>query len=53
MNLAIGNGIISAENRNQAIDRAYRTKRNKGAAAAITAIKMAKIRDKFQGMLNN
>lgn len=51
MNLAVGNGIISADNKKQAKERAYRDKRNKGAAAALTAIKMAKIRDKFQDIL--
>lgn len=51
MNLAIGNGVISAENKTQAIERAYRNKRNKGAAAANTSLKMAIIRDKFQEML--
>jgi len=51
MNLAIGNGVISAENKKQAMERASTKKRNKGAYAAQVAMKMAKIRDKFHEML--
>ena len=49
MNLAIGNGIITADNKEQALVRAK--DRNKGASAADVAIKMAKIRNKFEEIL--
>jgi 6,7-dimethyl-8-ribityllumazine synthase len=45
LNLAIGNGIISAENKAQALERA--DQRNKGGAAANVAIHMAIIKNKF------
>lgn len=50
LNLAIGNGIITAGNKKQAIERANVKKRNKGAFAAKAAIRMAIIRDKFSNM---
>jgi 6,7-dimethyl-8-ribityllumazine synthase len=53
MNLAIGNGIISAENQAQAMERASVLKKNKGSVAAKAAIKLAKIRDKFSEMVLN
>jgi len=49
MNLAIANGIITVENKKQALERSV--KQNKGEYAARTAITMAKIRDKFHDML--
>ena len=42
--LAIGNGIITAENREQAWDRARVSRKNKGGAAALAAIKMHSIK---------
>lgn len=51
MNLAIGNGILTVDNKKQAMERASVKKKNKGAFAAKAAIKLAKIRDKFQEML--
>ena len=42
--LAIGNGIITAENREQAWDRARTSKKNKGGDAALAAIKMYSIK---------
>ena len=53
MNLAIGNGVISAENYDQAMERASIVKKNKGAVAANAAIKLAKIRGKFSEMVLN
>ncbi len=52
MNLAIGNGIITAEDKTQALARAAVKKRNIGGTAARTALKMATIRNKFQEMLS-
>ena len=51
MNLAIGNGILNVENKKQAIVRAAVKTGNKGGFAAKAAIKLARIRDKFQEML--
>ena len=51
MNLAIGNGVITAENKAQAKIRAGIKQKNKGAIAAIAAIKLSKIRDKFHEMV--
>lgn len=51
MNLSIGNGILTVDNKKQAMVRASITGKNKGAFAAKTAIKLAKIRDKFHEML--
>lgn len=53
LNLAIGNGILTVENKEQAIVRADPKQRNKGAFIAQTAIRMATIRDKFFEMLNH
>jgi len=51
MNLAIGNGILTVNNKKQGMERASTQQRNKGGFAAKTAIKLAKIRDKFQEVL--
>jgi 6,7-dimethyl-8-ribityllumazine synthase len=51
MNLAIGNGIITADNKKQAVARADIKNKNKGGSAATAAIKLAKIRDKFQEVI--
>ena len=45
--LAVGNGILTVENYDQAWARAYRTKKNKGADAANAAIRMAELRAEF------
>ena len=42
--LAIGNGIITVENIEQAWDRARASRKNKGGAAALAAIKMHSIK---------
>ena len=51
LNIAIGNGVISAENKKQAIERAKVSKKNKGGYAANVAIRMAIIQKKFFQML--
>lgn len=53
LNLAIGNGVLTVENKEQAIKRADIKGSNKGGFAANTAIRMATIRDKFFEMLSN
>lgn len=45
--LAVGNGILTVENRDQAWARARVTEKNKGGAAARAAIKMADLRQQF------
>lgn len=45
--LAVGNGILTVENYDQAWARAYRTKKNKGADAANAALRMAELRAEF------
>ena len=45
--LAVGNGILTVENRDQAWVRARKTEKNKGGAAAKAAIKMADLRQQF------
>ena len=45
--LAIGNGIITVENREQALERASVSKKNKGGAAALAAIKMHSINQRY------
>ncbi len=46
--LALGNGILTVENDDQAWARARRTDKNKGAAAAGAALAMIKVRKDFQ-----
>lgn len=53
LNLAIGNGILTVENKDQALVRADIKQRNKGGFAAQTAIRMSAIRDKFFEMLSD
>jgi len=48
-NLAIGNGIITVENEDQAWARAKKDKKDKGGFAANAVLKMIKIRDELQG----
>ena len=47
--LAIGNGILTCENNEQAIVRADPAQKNKGAGAAEAALAMAAIKSRFQG----
>ena len=53
MNLALGNGIITADNKRQALERSKISGKNAGGHATKTAIRMAKIRDKFQNSLSS
>ncbi|MFC3051165.1 6,7-dimethyl-8-ribityllumazine synthase [Kordiimonas pumila] len=46
-NLAVGNGILTVENDDQAWARANRSKKNKGADAANAAIAMVSIKKKY------
>ncbi|GHF29106.1 6,7-dimethyl-8-ribityllumazine synthase [Kordiimonas sediminis] len=46
-NIAIGNGILTVENADQAWARANRSEKNKGADAANAAICMAKLKTEF------
>jgi len=46
--LAIGNGIITVENEDQAWARAKKDKKDKGGFAANAALKMIKIRDELK-----
>lgn len=48
--LAIGNGIITVENEDQAIARASKTKKDKGGFAANACLKMIKIRSELSGV---
>ena len=45
--LAIGNGILTVENEDQALARADRGRKNKGADAANACLEMIKLRRKF------
>ena len=45
--LAIGNGILTVENEEQALARADRKRMNKGAGAAHACLEMIKLRRKF------
>ena len=47
--LALGNGIQTVENQEQAWARANVSDKNKGGGAASTALAMVKIRNKFKG----
>lgn len=51
LNLAIGNGIITVENYEQALFRADINKGNRGGFAAQAAIKMAMIKNNFSNLL--
>lgn len=46
-NLAIGNGILTVENEDQAWDRADRTRKDKGGGAAEAALAMVALRAKL------
>ena len=43
-NLAVGNGILTVENVEQALDRADKTRQNKGGGAAIAALSMLSLK---------
>lgn len=45
--LAVGNGILTVENRDQAWARASTSEKNKGAGAAIAALAMIEVRQKL------
>jgi 6,7-dimethyl-8-ribityllumazine synthase len=45
--IAVGNGIITCENEEQAWARARKTEKNKGGGAADAALKMLKLKEKF------
>jgi 6,7-dimethyl-8-ribityllumazine synthase len=45
--LAIGNGILTVENEAQALARARPEEKNKGGEAAIAALAMMKLKDRF------
>ena len=47
--LAIGNGILTVENEEQALERAMKDRKNKGGAAAGVALTMIALRDKLGG----
>ena len=47
--LAIGNGILTVENEEQALVRADRTQKDKGGEAAKAAMAMLELRTKFAG----
>ena len=44
---AIGNGILTVENSEQAWDRADMSRKNKGGEAALAAIRMAELKSSF------
>jgi 6,7-dimethyl-8-ribityllumazine synthase len=46
-NMAIGNGILTVENRDQAWARANRSEKNKGADAANAALRMVELKKEF------
>ncbi len=46
-NIALGNGILTVENHDQAWVRASRDKKNKGADAANAALRMAALKQEF------
>ena len=46
--LAVGNGILTVENREQALARADRNQKDKGGFAAEACIKMIEIKQKFK-----
>lgn len=45
--LAIGNGILTVENSDQAWARANRSEKNKGGDAAVAAMRMAEVKSQF------
>lgn len=49
-NLAVGNGILTVENLGQAIDRADKTRQNKGGGAAMAALSMLSLKQACEGL---
>lgn len=49
-NLAVGNGILTVENEAQAIDRADKSRQNKGGGAAIAALSMLALKQACGGV---
>ncbi|WP_152045614.1 6,7-dimethyl-8-ribityllumazine synthase [Aureimonas psammosilenae] len=45
--IAVGNGILTVENEEQALERARISEKNKGGSAAETALTMIALRDRF------
>ncbi len=48
-NLAVGNGILTVENVEQALDRADKTRQNKGGGAAMAALSMLSLKQACGG----
>ena len=46
-NIAIANGILTCENKDQALDRAMKSKKNKGGSFAKAALEMLAFKDEF------
>lgn len=49
-NLAVGNGILTVENMEQALDRADRARQNKGGGAAVAALSMLSLKQACGGV---
>ncbi len=49
-NLAVGNGILTVENLEQAIDRADKKRQNKGGGAAMAALSMLALKQVSEGL---
>ncbi|HAJ90119.1 MAG TPA: 6,7-dimethyl-8-ribityllumazine synthase [Rhodospirillaceae bacterium] len=49
-NLSVGNGILTVENIEQAVDRADKTRQNKGGGAAIAALSMLALKQACGGV---
>lgn len=49
-NLAVGNGILTVENVDQALDRADKSRQNKGGGAAIAALSMLALKQACGGV---
>ena len=47
--LAIGSGVLTVENRDQAMARAAQVQKNKGAEAARACLELIKLKDRFDG----
>jgi 6,7-dimethyl-8-ribityllumazine synthase len=46
--LAVGNGILTVKNKEQAMERADPTRMNRGGAAAVAALRMIELKHKFR-----
>lgn len=49
-NLCVGNGILTVENIEQAVDRADKTRQNKGGGAAVAALSMLALKQACGGV---